>query len=972
MCILKAIFGYLCLIFEKYHYMTVLHPKNDTPTLTDDPYQVIEHTLGNGMKLFMSVNPFEPRIFTQIAVRAGSRQDPPYMTGLAHYMEHMLFKGTSKIGALDWDREKVLLDRISHLYEQHRHAETEEARSAIYAEIDRVSNEAAPLAAANEYDKLSGAIGSSHTNAYTWLDQTVYVNEIPCNELERWMHLESERFRMMALRLFHTELETVYEEFNISQDKDFRKAGNALRAALFPTHPYGTQTTLGRPEHLKRPSHVEIQRYFQTYYVPGNMALLLSGDFNPEEVIALAEQYFGDYEPREVPPFVTAPLSPIQGPERREVFGQESPWVQMGWRFGSSSGTDQPMLLMLRRMLYNDQAGLLDIHLNQTQRVLQSEAWTWFQVDYSAMGFSARPREGQTLEEAEQLLLGELNRLRQGNFDEHLLDAVVKDYALDEWKSLESNSGRVSLMTFAYINGIPWSEMSSRRDALKKIRKEDIVAFARQHLRDDNYAVVYKRQGPDHGVLKVEKPPITPVQLNREAESDFARAFLQMPGKPIVPVFEDFESKIASHQLSNGLELDYVYNPSNPIFRLDYVYETGKNSNPSLAIAIKYLPYLGITRKSAVEIKQEFFRLGLSFEAACQDDRTFFTLSGLEESFEEGLQLLEELLAGVEGDSTALQNIISDTLLERSNAKKNRDIILRDALGSYARYGPLSPFTSRLPEDALRTLESDQLTRQIIGLNGLDHRIYYYGRKDRNEVARLLEKHHVSGLPAVAPVARRFKELETTTPQVFFVDFPIVQADVLLVSRGTPEFNPEELLFRDWYNEYFGYGLSSIVFQEIREAKALAYSTYAMYSTPVRKDRAHYLRAYVGTQPDKLRDAIPALLDIIQHMPVAEAQIEHARQSVLKRLASERILPSRLHGAARAWRDLGLGSNFRREIYDRIEGADASDLISFQQRYVCNRAFTFLVLGSRERVDMDYLSSFGTLRELTMEEIFGY
>ena len=188
----------------------------------------------------------------------------------------------------------------------------------------------------------------------------------------------------------------------------------------------------------------------------------------------------------------------------------------------------------------------------------------------------------------------------------------------------------------------------------------------------------------------------------------------------------------------------------------------------------------------------------------------------------------------------------------------------------------------------------------------------------------------------------------------------------------TADMGQAQMFSKDWYNEYFGYGLSSIVFQEIREAKALAYSTYAMYSTPVRKDRAHYLRAYVGTQPDKLRDAIPALLDIIQHMPVAEAQMEHARQSVLKRLASERILPSRLHGAARAWRDLGLGSNFRREIYDRLEGADASDLISFQQRYVRNRAFTFLVLGSRERVDMDYLSSFGTLRELTMEEIFGY
>ena len=267
-----------------------------TYSVENDSLNVQIYQLANGLTLYLSVNKTEARIHTNIAVRAGSKNDPSDTTGLAHYMEHMLFKGTSKIGTIDWDREKELIDQISNLFEQHRQTTDEVKRKEIYAQIDLLSSKAAQYISPNEYDRLTTAIGAKGTNAYTWLDQTVYVNNIPANELERWMELESERFKMMALRLFHTELETVYEEFNISQDKDFRKANNAIRQALFPKHPYGTQTTLGSAQHLKNPSLKKIQAFFKTYYVPNNMGIMLAGDFDPQEAIALAEKYFGNYQ----------------------------------------------------------------------------------------------------------------------------------------------------------------------------------------------------------------------------------------------------------------------------------------------------------------------------------------------------------------------------------------------------------------------------------------------------------------------------------------------------------------------------------------------------------------------------------------------------------------------------------------------------------------------------------------------------
>lgn len=941
-------------------------------SVPNDPFDVKIHTLSNGLKLFLSVNPEEPRIFTNIVVRAGSKQDPADTTGLAHYMEHMLFKGTSNIGTLDWEQEKVLLEKISNLYEQHRQATNEEERKKIYAEIDRVSFEAAKLVAPNEYDTLATAIGAKHTNAYTWVEQTVYVNDIPANELERWMQLESERFRMMALRLFHTELETVYEEFNISQDKDFRKVSKAIRESLFPKHPYGTQTTIGSPQHLKNPSHVKIQEYFQTYYVPNNMGIILAGDFDPDEVVELAEKYFGNYKRKETPPFTFEVQPPIEQPIRKEVFGQESPNVQLAWRFGGSQSDDVLMLLMLHGLLYNHQAGLLDIYLNQEQRVLESEAWQWHHEDYSVLGLYAEPREGQSLEAAEELLLSMIDKLRKGDFEDWLLEAVVKSYKLDELRDTESNRARVQAIAHNFILGIDWARYVRQLDDLSKITRQDVVDFANKHLQD-NYVVVYKRQGEDPDIVRVEKPNITSVQLNRGALSAYGKQFLLKPAPRLEPVFPDFQEEIEQTRLQNKIPLEYVRNEQNTIFRLSYIFEMGKNHDRRLSLALNYLPYLGTSRYTPAQLQQEFFRLALSFDVHTQNERSYVTLSGLEESLVEGVQLMEHILADARENEAALRNLISDVFTKRANAKQDRNVILREALGNFARYGSDSPFTHRLSIDILKNLDASELTERIHQLTGYEHRIYYYGQKPLREVAQILEQHHrTPDTLQPIPEVTSFTQVATDQNRVFFLEFPIVQSDIMLVSRGTPQFNLEEHKLRDLYNEYFGFGLSSIVFQEIREAKALAYSTYAYYSSPSKQDLSHYLQAYVGTQPDKISDAIPALLQIIEDMPLVESQIENARLTILKQMESERTPRKRIFWEALAARDLGFERNLNPDLYEAARIATPGTLADFHEQFVRGRNYSFLVLGSKKQVDLSYLSNFGEVEELTMEQVFGY
>lgn len=947
-------------------------PKYDFETVVGDPIGVKIYTLKNGMKLFMSINKNEPRIYTNIPVRAGSKQDPAETTGLAHYLEHMMFKGTNQIGSLDWENERLLLKKIADLYEQHKAETDPSVRKSLYAQIDSVSNLAAKLVAANEYDKLVASLGAKGTNANTWHEHTIYVNDIPSNELERWLELEAERFKMVVLRLFHTELEAVYEEFNISQDNDGRKVQQALLSAMFPTHPYGTQSTIGKGEHLKSPSHYNILKYFETYYVSNNMALVLSGDLDPDKTVALVEKTFGTYQPKEIPPFKYEPQPTLKSIQKREVTGQQAAYVQLGWRLNGAGSVEADAANMMASMLYNRQAGLIDLDLVQQQKVLEASAGVMNMADYSGFMLYGRPREGQTLEDVERLLVEQINRIKNGDFPDWLMSAVVKDYKYSLTKSFENNSARVNAMTDAFIKGIEWKDYIGRLDRMKALTKQQIVEFANKYF-SDNYVVVYKRTATDPSVLKVDKPKITPVTLNRKDKSAFATEFLKQESPSLSPVFVDFAQAISTTSLKNGVKLDYIKNETNETFSLYYIVEMGKNADKTLALAISYLPFLGTDKYSAAQLQQEFYKLGLSFDVFSNDDRSYVTLSGLEESFTEGVKLFEHILKNVKGDDKALKNMVADILSKRENDKKDKRIILRNAMASYAKYGKISPFTDALTTEDLNALTSKELVDKIKGLSNYEHRVFYYGTKAQAEVGKILSDEHA--VPRkLKPIyaSKEYPELPTDKNKVLFVHFPMVQSEILMVSKGTPQYSVDEQIMSTFYNNYFGSGLSSIVFQEIREARALAYSANAYYATPSKQNRGHYFNAYVGTQADKLKDAITAMHDIIENMPISETQIDQARQSVLKSIESERITKANIYWTYRTNMDRGIENDIRQAIYEVIKTTTVDDLLEFQQKHVKGRNYTILVLGDRSKLDFGYLQSLGEVKELSLEEVFGY
>ena len=942
-------------------------------TVEGDPLKVIEHTLPNGMKLYMSVNKNEPRISTNIVVRAGSKHDPAETTGLAHYLEHMMFKGTSKIASLDWEKEQVLLDEIARLYEEHRQTSDPIKRKDIYSKIDSVSNEAGKLAAANEYDKMVGSIGAKGTNAYTWVEQTVYVNDIPANELEKWMELESERFQEVVLRLFHTELEAVFEEFNINQDRDFRKTMKAMTETLFPSHPYGTQTTIGEGEHLKNPSHYAIYKYFNTYYVPNNMAIVLAGDFDPQEVIEFAEKYWGDYDAQKVPAFEYEKQAELQKRVEKTVYGQESQYLDMAWRFPGAASDDALKLQLIKGLLYNRQAGIIDLDINAKQRLLEADAWNWIFEDYSVIGMSGKPKENQKLADVERILLESIDKLHNGNFPDWLIDAVIKNMKLNDLRAEKNNNARVYKMTNAFIKGLNWEEVVNQYDRMAEFSKQEIIDCAKKYIRKDNFVVVYKKEGEDPNVMEVEKPAITPVELVRDQKSDWASDWMAKESPGLEPQFLDFDQDMEkSTAYKEGVEIRKIEN-SNGAFTLLYIYEMGKNADKQLDLAMQYLPYLGTEKYTAEELQQELYKRGLEFNAYNRDERIYMMLSGLEESLEQGIQLFDHILNEAKADEDAMDNLVNDMLTTRANDKKDKRKILRSALYNYAKYGENSAYTNVLTTEELERIEAQGLVDKIHQLKNYEHNIFFYGNTDLDELVEIMkaERHLPQDLQPVKQ-NKEFKERATYGNKVFFVDFPMVQAEIMLLSKGTEGFSLDEYIRSDFYNTYFGFGLSSIVFQEIRESRALAYSAYAYNGNPNEPDEAHYMTAYVGTQADKMPAAIEGMKEIIQDMPLVEEQVETARQSIMKKIETDRITDASIYWTYRKNEKLGYPRDLRKDVYKFIQTATLEDLKEFHAEKIKGRKFDMLVMADKEEIDMEYLESQGEVVELSLQEVFGY
>lgn len=938
-------------------------------SVSGDPSKSRWYTLPNGLTVILSVNKDQPRIQTLVATKAGSKNDPSDNTGLAHYLEHMLFKGTDKFGTQDYAQEKVYLDQIDALYEKYNKTKDDAQRKTIYRQIDSISGIASKYSIANEFDKMCQGIGAQGTNAFTSVEQTVYVNDIPSNRLHQWIEIESERYRNPVLRLFHTELEAVYEEKNISLDNDGSEAFEKLYASLFRQHPYGTQTTIGTVEHLKNPSLIKIRNYFNTYYVPNNMAIIMVGDFNPDDAIEMIDKHFSYMSAKPLPKF-TFPIEYPRGiPDSLNVVGPDAASLMMAWRFDGVSSKEATMVRLIDLILSNSKAGLIDLNLVKQQKVLSATSSPDFMKDYSVHLLQGKPKEGQTLEELRDLLLEQLDKIKKGEFDEDLLKGIIANAMVEDIKNFDSYNGLAYSLLDAFVTERKWRDVLNINYDMSKITKKEIVDFANEYY-TNGYSIVYKRTGEDTKQEKIEKPQITEVSLNRDKSSQFVIDVLEEETDSIHPVFLNYSNDIERGKCGK-VDLLYKLNSKNQLFTLYYVVDMGKLNNKKLPFALEYLQYIGTDKYSASELSMKFYKMACNFGISTGDKQSYVYLSGPQQNFEEALSLFEELLANAKPDAGVLKDYVGRILKSRTDAKLNKRSI-SSALSTYALYGKVNPRTYTLNNTELQALNAGELVGIIKGFHQYKHKIMYFGPESKTNIEKVLTaKHKMPEVFAASPAAFEFKPVTYTNNTVFFTHHEMVQAEINWRSAA-PVFDINKTANIRAFNEYFGGGMSSVVFQEIRESRALAYSTYAVYNQAMEKDKNDILVAYVGTQADKLNDAINAMTDLLNNMPLNEESFNQAKQSILSGLEAERINDEEVFFSYMDALKMGVDYDYRKMLFESIQKTTFTDVKAFQEQNVKGKKWAISVLGSREKIKEADLKKYGELRILTLEEIFGY
>jgi predicted Zn-dependent peptidase len=932
-----------------------------------DKMAVHIYRLDNGLTVYLTENHESPRFYAEIATRAGSKSDPAESTGLAHYLEHMLFKGTQKMGTLDYAKEKPYLDRISELYEEHFREKDPAKRKAIYAEINRQAQLASQYEIPNEIDKLYKAMGGTDVNAHTSNEETVYQVDLPANRLEQWAVIEAERFRDPVFRLFQPELEIVYEEKNRTLDNKDWIITDAVNKMLYKHHPYGQRSTIGEVEHLKNPSLKNMYHFFETYYVPNNMAIAISGDIKIEDTIRLIDRQFSVWQPKPLPKPATWSEPPLRGAERVTVKYEGEEYALLAFRTSRNLGRDADALRLCDMVLDNSAAGLINLNLNSQQKVRQAGAGPEMLDDYGAEYLWGIPKKGQSLSDLEKLLLEQVDHLKKGEFDDWILPAIITDFKKNRKAQLESNVARVALMRAAFIDHELWDHVVGQIARMEKLRKGDVVRAAKKYF-SGGYVAGYRVDAKPE-IPSIEKPQLDKIEIDPRRASAFFTAAMAMPVKAIEPVFVDPQRDYQIVEVRDGIKLYYARNPLNDLFSLQIAVDVGTHENNRIGIAAQLLNKSGTDRFGAEDLKKEWYKLGTDFSIGASDNETGVSLGGLDENFEASVGLLKEVLSHPKTDPGTLSELAKIILAQREDAKKDFRSISA-ALVEYNRYGKESSFLRMLPNAAVEKLTAADLLALTASLPHYRQTISYTGSLPLEKVVAVLKARYVDAGPLQTPPPYRFRTARASqADDILFVDKPMAQAQVR-IEFGDTVFDEAAEPAIQLFNDYFAGGMAGIVFQELRESRALAYAVGAMYLTGGRKGEQNIMIGGIGCQADKTPEAVSAFINLMDHMPESPGRFKEAQDAILNRYRTSKLGFREILGAVRSWERLGVPVDPRQVRYEKIKSAGMDVMLDFYRRHVQSRPKLISVVGDKSKVGSTKLEKSGRLTEVKLDDIF--
>lgn len=934
--------------------------------------KVKEYRLENGLTVWLNEDHSQPKVFGAVVVKAGAKDCPD--TGIAHYFEHMMFKGTDRIGTLDYESEKVLLDSIAMKYDELAMTEDTAARARLQKEINELSIRSSEYVIPNEFNRLINRFGGSGLNAATSYDATIYFNTFSPQYMVQWAEINSERLINPVFRLFQSELETVYEEKNMYGDFIGGQVMDTLMARYFGPHPYA-YPIIGSTKNLKNPRLTEMHKFFEDYYVASNMALILSGDFDAQQVMPILEKAFSRIRSGNAPKQEKVMLPPFNGRETMKV-KFPIPFIKamgLGFRGVSANHEDQVALNIAVNLLNNaNGAGYLD-KLMVEHKLMGALAINESMNEAGILAVAIMPKLLiQSYSSAEKMVWDEINRVKNGDFSDEMFNSLKLEQKRQYASSLENIDSRATIMMNLFSQGKSWNDYLNEVARIESITKEDVVRVAQKYF-SNNYLCVTKSTGkyPKDNLPKPAFSPVVP--RNADASSSYAKQLEKIPEQQVAPRIIDFEKDVKTSKLTPLVTLYTTPNPLNDIFTLNISYGIGALEQPELMQLTNYLQLLGTESLSFEQFRSRLQSIGSTLAFDVTPDAFVMKVTGFDNHIDETMELVGDFIRHAKADDKKLRQIVDDAKVSEKAFFKSGDNVA-SALLEQVKYGDQSRYLRKLSLSQIKKLKGKDMLAIYDKVRSVQCDLHYCGTLPVEKVIGTIRQHLPLERTTIASNSPYYRELKQyDRPTVFFIDMPdMAQSIVYGYVKGDPVDDKASRHASRLFSVYFGGDMSSLMFQEIREFRSFAYRTSGRYQLPnhAHKGTAGSFTAMLSTQSDKTLDALGVLDSLIREMPLKPERVEAVKQTLVNRInndyppfrnLSEKVASARMEGF-----DRDPAEEFLRDIATM----DMQDISRFYREQISGRPVVYVIAGNRKHIDMKKLAEYGTIIKVKKKDIY--
>lgn len=934
--------------------------------------KVKEYRLENGLTVWLNEDHSQPKVFGAVVVKAGAKDCPD--TGIAHYFEHMMFKGTDRIGTLDYESEKVLLDSIAMKYDELAMTEDTAARARLQKEINELSIRSSEYVIPNEFNRLINRFGGSGLNAATSYDATIYFNTFSPQYMVQWAEINSERLINPVFRLFQSELETVYEEKNMYGDFIGGQVMDTLMARYFGPHPYA-YPIIGSTKNLKNPRLTEMHKFFEDYYVASNMALILSGDFDAQQVMPILEKAFSRIRSGNAPKQEKVMLPPFNGRETMKV-KFPIPFIKamgLGFRGVSANHEDQVALNIAVNLLNNaNGTGYLD-KLMVEHKLMGALAINESMNEAGILAVAIMPKLLiQSYSSAEKMVWDEINRVKNGDFSDEMFNSLKLEQKRQYASSLENIDSRATIMMNLFSQGKSWNDYLNEVARIESITKEDVVRVAQKYF-SNNYLCVTKSTGkyPKDNLPKPAFSPVVP--RNADASSSYAKQLEKIPEQQVAPRIIDFEKDVKTSKLTPLVTLYTTPNPLNDIFTLNISYGIGALEQPELMQLTNYLQLLGTESLSFEQFRSRLQSIGSTLAFDVTPDAFVMKVTGFDNHIDETMELVGDFIRHAKADDKKLRQIVDDAKVSEKAFFKSGDNVA-SALLEQVKYGDQSRYLRKLSLSQIKKLKGKDMLAIYDKVRSVQCDLHYCGTLPVEKVIGTIRQHLPLERTTVASNSPYYRELKQyDRPTVFFIDMPdMAQSIVYGYVKGDPVDDKASRHASRLFSVYFGGDMSSLMFQEIREFRSFAYRTSGRYQLPnhAHKGTAGSFTAMLSTQSDKTLDALGVLDSLIREMPLKPERVEAVKQMLVNRInndyppfrnLSEKVASARMEGF-----DRDPAEEFLRDIATM----DMQDISRFYREQISGRPVVYVIAGNRKHIDMKKLAEYGTIIKVKKKDIY--